>query len=185
MYTDDEIDDAEQLRRRRRVMRAVLVVLVLLGIVWAYAIWYSTTQDSPEDFEAADREAIANACEDALDRLRALPDLDARSTALDAVALARAEHEVFGTMLRDIRMVDVDGDAATARKQWLEDWDDVLARRAEYVDRLEKTGTGEWRSPLDTILRMSEYADARGIHECSPEYLQLDVLDRPRSYEDA
>jgi len=183
MSTEDEVEDKRDVRRRRLAQRTFLVALVLLGTALAFAEWFSSTQGSAEDFAADDRQAIAQACDAALDELRALPGLGPGSTARDAVALARAEDEVFGEMLARIRGVGVDGQPAEAFARWLDDWDTVLGRRTEYVDQLEVTGAGEWRSPLDTVLRMSEYADARDIDGCMPEHLQLDVLDRPRSYE--
>lgn len=179
---DVEDEDEHDLRRRQRRIRLLLVVLVLAGIAWAFAILYSVTNNSPEALDDADHDAVAAACADALEQLRALPDLDNDSDAFDAIALARDENEVFHAMIEGLRDIDADGDAGVALSKWLDDWETVIERRTEYIDELEATGEGRFESPLDVVLRVAKYAEAQGLEDCTPDALQPDVLDRARDY---
>lgn len=177
-------EDPVTLRKRRRRIRIVIAALVLVGIAYAIAIAYSVTSDSPENLTDDDRATVAQACSDTLDALRALPDLDlTKSTAhRDAVALARDENEIFAAMVERLRAVDAGGDPGIALEKWLDDWDTVIARRAEYVNELEATGTTRFQSPLDIVLRIETYAESQDVAGCSPAALQPDVIDQPRAY---
>lgn len=177
-------EDPVELRKRQRRIRIILVGLVLAGIAWAFAIFYSVTNNSPERLTDADREAVADACSDALEALRALPDLDLRKNTAhrDAVTLARNENDVFTTMVTRLRAIDAEGDPGVALEKWLDDWDTVIARRTEYVNELETTGNTRFASPLDIVLRIEAYAESRGLDDCAPAALQPDVIDQPRAY---
>ena len=49
-------------RRRRRRRNIFIALAILIALVWAYAIWYSVTSDSPEDLDAAATSAVGAAC---------------------------------------------------------------------------------------------------------------------------
>lgn len=164
----------------RRVLLAAAIV-VFAG-AWAVAIWYSVTRDSPERLEGDAHDRLAGACDDALAALRALPPLGRDSDARDAVALTRAENDVFRELVGRLRAIDADGDRGAALDEWADDWETVVGRRARYADELAATGEGRFESPLETVLRMEQYAIQQGLDHCNPETLQADVVDTPRAY---
>ncbi len=178
-----EVDEVDKPRPQWQI-RLILVGLVLGGLVWGFAIWYSVTSDQPEALPDADYATLTDICGATLGDLRALPDLEADSDALEAVALIRAENEVFDTMVAQLRTVEPDGDAGVALSKWTDDWETVIERRAAYADELEASGEGRFGSPLEIVLRIGTYAEVQGLDDCTPEAMQPDVVDRPRAYAD-
>jgi hypothetical protein len=179
-------------RRSLRRRRIVLAVLVLVGIAWGYAIWYSVTRDAPEDLDDAAQAAIERACAPARDALIDLPDFGAESTAADDVALVRQENAIFETMVTDIEAVEPETeDARAALAGWAEDWRELLAARTAFADDLEADGTARLQIPavssgsVQPITdRMDEYAGQQGMTACQVQLLQAEVVDVPRVYLD-
>jgi hypothetical protein len=185
-----EPESPEQRRARRTRRRIFLAIAVVVAIVWAYAIWFSVTQGSPEDLDEDARAAVAGVCAEALSELVALPDFTEASTAQDNVELVRRENAIFDAMVTDIDAVEpVNPDSADALDEWLEDWRDLVAARAEFADDLATDGTARLRTPavssgaLEPVTeRMNGYAIQRGVAMCQPDTLQAEMVDGPRNY---
>ena len=177
-------------RRRRRRRNIFIALAILIALVWAYAIWYSVTSDSPEDLDAAATSAVGAACVSAREQLEALPDLTPESTAPDDVQLVRQENEIFDAMIAEIDAVEpTSADAATALDKWLDDWRNLIDARAAFADDLEDDGTARLSTPavksggLEPITeRMNGFAQQRGLDECQPDALQAEAVDGPRDY---
>jgi hypothetical protein len=169
----------------------LLGLLVVVGLAWGYAIWYSVSQRSPENLDDAARAAVAEACTNARNELDSLPDLASDATAAEDVALVRDENEVLTRMTDEVDAVRPDGsDPRVALDGWTEDWRALIRARAQFAGDLEADGTARLSIPtvseggLKPITdRMDAYATQRGLDSCRPEVLQAEVVDGPRDYE--
>ncbi len=177
--------------KRRRFLRPFLYgVLVVVIILWGYAIWFSVTRQSPENLDKDAQAAVANACATALQSVKALPDLPKKPTAEEVVTLVRQENGELTTMVDRIDAVDTDGaDANKALHSWVDDWRSVIAARATFADDLAADGTARLNIPavkkggLEPVTdRMDTYALGRNLDDCRPEQLQVEVVDQPRNY---
>jgi hypothetical protein len=174
---------------RRQIL---VVVLVIVGLVWGYAIWHSVRSTSPENLDDAARRAIDEACTTAREALVALPDLAPDATAADDVSLVEQENDIFSTMIRQIDATKPEGgDAAAALDAWVADWRNLVMARADFAEDLADDGSARLRIPsvsgggLRPITdRMDEYAVQQGLDRCRPEALQAEVVDIPRDYSD-
>ncbi|MGQ0824120.1 MAG: hypothetical protein ACT4OX_03635 [Actinomycetota bacterium] len=173
---------------RRRLLLGALVVVAL---AWGYAIWFSVTRTPPENLSEDTRRAVGAACTDARQALRTLPDLAAEPTAGAAIALVRDENNVFEEMIIRFRdTAPAGGDAGEALEKWTDDWDAVVDARAAFADDLDADGEARLTLPAvdggvrPITDRMDEYAEARGLDACTPNALQVEVVDSAREYPD-
>jgi hypothetical protein len=178
--------------RARRLRNRILVgVLVLAGLAWAYAIWFSVTRSSPEELDSDARAEVEDACSEARRALVALPNVDADSTVDERVNRITQENETFAAMTSRFGDVRPDGeDAAVALEKWSDDWRELVATRDAYASDLaddgeasplEKPNAG--RGDLEPItVRMNEYAENQDLEVCSPESLLIEVVEGRRVY---
>jgi hypothetical protein len=176
--------------KRRRLRRQILLGLVIVvGIAWGYAIWYSVTQRSPENLDDDAHTAVARACSTARRQLDALPDLPHGADASENVSLVRSENEIFTRMTDQIDAIHTDGgDAQKALAGWVGDWRKLIVARRDFADDLASDGTARLLIPTTSsggppiTRRMNQYASQRSLDVCSSTTLQAEVVDGPRDY---
>jgi hypothetical protein len=183
-----EVSEAEPVHRARRSVFVTLLVLVIAA--WAFALVYSVTRSEPEPLDDASRAALARACERAEGRLRALDDLGPGDTTEVAAVLVDEENAIYAEMLASMREVSpTDADGAAALRGWLDDWDELVAARALHADELRDGDTSGFDIPAERsggskpiTVRMNEYAEMKGLEQCTPSMLRAEVTDRPRAW---
>jgi hypothetical protein len=177
--------------KRRGVRRNIFVtVLIVVALLWGYAIWYSVARPSPERLDGSAKSAVARACTEARTQLAALPNLTKGATAADDVRLVRQENQILHTMTDRIDHVTPSGsDAHKALDAWVADWRNLIDARAQFATVLQAEGKARLRIPavkagsIEPITdRMDTYATNRGLDACRPQALQAEVVDQPRDY---
>jgi len=179
-------NDGPQHPWRRRLLLGGLIVF---GLAWGYAIWYSVTRGSPEKLDDETVTQIASACNGAVEDLRALPDLPESPSAEQAVTLVRDEDAIFDAMVAEFRNAAEDNDAGDALRAWSDDWVLVIDARESFANDLESDGTARLEIPTvqeggirPVTDRMDEYARARGLDDCIAHNLQIETVDGARDY---
>jgi hypothetical protein len=167
---------AAERRRSRGTRNALVVALVVLIGLWAYALVYSLFRRDPERFTAAERTTVLEACEDAFAALHDLPPVDDPPTNETVAARAAGETGVFERMLATIRAVDPErADSGVALDAWLDDWDLLLDARREYAREVLTDRSADLVVPVDAgspiFVRMNEYAESKGLTACKTDAL--------------
>lgn len=171
-------------------MYQTLLVLALLA--WAFAIAYSVSRDEPEPLDDATRAFLADTCVDTHEALARLGELPVRATPEDAGALATSEQRVYESMVETMRTASPDdADGAEALSAWLDDWDALLAARAEHARALSRGDASRFDLPAERsgsskpiTVRMDEYAEMKGLEDCTPTVLRVEITDGPRQRPD-
>jgi hypothetical protein len=178
-------DPSPRTAARPWVRSLVVAAFVAVLAAWGVALWYSLTRGGPEPLSPSAQQVLAGACGDALAELRAMPDLDGGP--VDPARLT-AETAVLAGIVRAGRAAVVPGDdGADALAAWLDDWDALLAARAEVAAQRARGTTRRLVVPTDdrgrpVTVRMDEYARYHGLADCSPITLQAEVIDGARFY---
>ena len=178
--------------RARRLRNRILVgVLVLAGLAWAYAIWFSVTRSSPEELDSDAQAEVERACSAARRAVVGLPNVDADSTVDERVTRITQENEAFASMTSQFDEVRPDGeDAAVALEKWSDDWRALVDARAAYANDLSADGEASplekpnvGRGDIEPItVRMTKYAENQGLDICTPESLLAEVVEGRRVY---
>lgn len=161
-------------------------------LAWAVALVYSVTRDEPEPLDDASRALLSRACLGAHDALRSLGELPIGATPEDAGELARRESRVYDELVAAMRTASpTDPEGAEALDGWLADWDRLLAARETHTEELLRGDTSGFDLPAERegsskpiTVRMDEYAELKGLEECTPTVLRVEITDGPRQRPD-
>jgi hypothetical protein len=170
-----------------RGLRIALVVgLVLLAGMWAYALFYSMTRRDPVRLSRAEHDRVEQTCSDTIDRLRALPKVSKPPTLSAVVERTKAENDVLAGMVASLRKVDVQrADAHTAYVAWLHSWDQLLTARQHYEQQVEVDRGAELVIPIDQgtpiTVKMNKYTDGKGLPSCNTTALGAEYVNAVQS----
>jgi hypothetical protein len=171
---------------RSRLLRvSLLVALVVLIGLWAYALVYSVVRRDPERLSSAERTEVVQACKDATKRMLALPVVPNPPTNATVAARATAETDALERMVTKVRTIHPDRSAAaTALTAWLHDWDRLLDARRTYADEVRTDRGAQIVVPNDAgspiFVRMNKYADGKGLAECRTDQLGAERVNEVR-----
>jgi hypothetical protein len=171
---------------RSRLLRvSLLAALVVLIGLWAYALVYSVVRRDPERLSSTERAAVVKACEDASNRMLALPAVPTPPTNATVAARASAETDALERMVTEVRRLHPDRSAAaTALTAWLHDWDRLLDARRTYADEVRTDRGAQIVVPNDAgspiFVRMNKYADGKGLAECRTDQLGAERVNEVR-----
>ena len=190
--TDETVDGVEPAPVRSRWRRPALIValVVFLG-AWVFAFVYDATRSSPEPLDTASFDAAASACRAAITSLSALTPLPpSRSPTVDErTTLVHDEDAILTevvTKLDAVRPTDHDGAKAIAA--FAADWRHLTAARETYAAAVSAGGhKTKLVIPVDPegkpiTIRMREYAEIHHLTACTPNALQGEVVEGPRTY---
>lgn len=174
-------------RVRRSALRRRLMwgALLTVAAVWAYGIWYSVNRPAPEPLDDAAHAAALAACTATLADLRAVPE---PSGAVEpGVGRVPTENEVLHRMVADLRRIEPDDpEGAEAFGRWLDDWDALIAARADFVESATEHDGARLRIPVadnaPVSVRMDDYADMHDLGACSTQTLRAEVVEGNRAY---
>jgi hypothetical protein len=163
-------------------------LLVLAALAWAVALVYSVTRSEPEPLDDASRALLARACSDAQQALHDVGDLEPGATPEDAGGLVERENRVYAQLVGEMRAASpTDAEGAEALAAWLDDWDRLLAARTEHARELLAGETSGFDLPAERAgsskpitVRMDEYAEMKGLEECTPTVLRAEITDAAR-----
>jgi hypothetical protein len=157
--------------------------------VWAFGFWYDANRSAPEPLDAASQRAAVGACRSAISKVAVLEPLPSPPVLDKRIARIRAEDAVFTDLVAALRTIHpTDGDGAKALAAFATDWQHLTAARERYVDKLS---SGVVRPdlviPVDPTkapitIRMKEYAQIHRLGVCTPDSLQGEVVEGPRTY---
>jgi len=166
----------------------VAAFLAFVGI-WAFAFWYDANRPAPEPLDAASLHAATAACRSAIAQLSALQPAPASPTVAQRITRVRSEDAVFEALVAGFgKIKPTDRSGSDALRGFTADWEHLTAARERYADAL---GSGGPRHslviPVDPgkkpiTIRMREYADIHELADCTPDSLQGEVVEGPRTY---
>lgn len=175
-------------RRRWRKPVFIAAFVVFIG-VWAFGFWYDANRSAPEPLNAASHRAAVTACRAAISKVAVLEPLPSPPVLEKRTARIHAEDAVFTELVAALRTIHpTDSDGAKALAAFATDWQHLTAARARYVGKLS---SGVVRPdlviPVDPskapiTIRMKEYAQIHRLSACTPDSLQGEVVEGPRSY---
>ena len=186
---DEQIAEAPPRPRWKRPL-IVAGVGVFVGI-WGYGFWYDAHRGTPEPLNPASTQAATAACQQAITSLSALTPLPAHAspTVSERTTLVRAEDAVFTDLVARLRTVHpTDHDGARAIADFATDWQHLTEARGRYVAAvLSGAKTPKLYVPVDPAgkpitIRMREYAEIHHLTACTPNALQGEVVEGPRTY---
>jgi hypothetical protein len=180
---------------RSRSMRRWLIVaaLVLVALVWAWAIAYSVTAGgrSPERLTDAEARAVANACRDAQRSLEKLPQAGVHASFADKADRIDQEDAILAAMVERFQAVHPMGkDPAAALDGWWRDWSKLIAARQSYASDLRTQGAdARFVEPATSgvepiAIKMNNWILEQGTRTdgCNTGVLQVEVVEGPRLY---
>ena len=166
----------------------VAAFIAFIG-VWAFGFWYDANRSAPEPLNAASHRAAVTACRAAISKVAVLEPLPFPPVLDKRIARIHAEDAVFTELVAALRTIHPpDGDGAKALAAFATDWQHLTAARETYVGKLS---SGVVRPdlviPVDPskkpiTIRMSDYARIHELSACTPDSLQGEVVEGPRSY---
>ena len=177
---------------RRRWRRPVLAAAFAAFVgVWAWAFWYDATRPNPEPLDAASQHAAAAACGSAIASLSALTPLPPGVPTLGERTrrVLREDTVLTDLVTRLDRIHPADREGAKALVSFALDWQHLTASREHYVEALS---SGEKNPKLvipvapngaPVTIRMREYAEIHRLLGCTPDSLQGEVVEGPRTYQ--
>jgi hypothetical protein len=176
-------------RRRWRRIAFVVAFTAFVG-AWTFAFWYDATRPAPEPLDAASMRAATAACSTASRALVALTPLPAGIPSLsERAARVRSEDAVLVDLVAALGAIHpTDHDGAEALEKFTADWQHLTASRARYAGAL-LAGQDQPKLiiPVDptgapVTIRMREYAEIHHLTGCTPNALQGEVVEGPRTY---
>jgi hypothetical protein len=157
--------------------------------VWAFAFWYDANRPAPEPLDAVSLHAATAACRSAVAQLSALGPVPASPTPAQRIARVRSEDAVFEALVADFGTIKpTDRSGSDALHGFTADWQHLTAARERYAGELRPAGARHnLVIPVDPgkkpiTIRMREYADIHGLVDCTPDSLQGEVVEGPRTY---
>jgi hypothetical protein len=185
-------DEVVEVVPRKRWKRPAIVagVVVFVGI-WAFGFWYDANRGTPEPLDARSAQAATATCGLAGVSLADLTPLPpARTpTVAERTILIRSEDVILTRLVTQLRSIHpTDHDGAKALAAFATDWQHLIQARDRY---LEAVLTGKKQPklfvPVDPAgkpitIRMREYAEIHHLTACTPDALQGEVVEGPRTY---
>jgi hypothetical protein len=155
---------------------SLVVALVVLVGLWAYALVYSVMRKDPERLSKSERATVLQACDRAANQMRALPPVPNPPTNATVSARAGAETDVLARMVAAGRRVRPARSAASvALRAWLDDWNALLHARRTYESAVRTDKGAQLVTPVDAggpiFVRMNKYSESKGLEDCSVETL--------------
>jgi hypothetical protein len=175
---------------RRRWKRPVVVLALAAFVgVWAFAFWYDAHRPSPEPLDKASAAAAGAACRAAVLSLSALPTVGTAPTVNSRATRVHSEDAVLTTLVSELGAIHpTDHDGAKALTAFVADWQHLIAARERYAEALPtSTKRPQLVIPVDptgapATIRMGEYARIHKLGDCTPDSLQGEVVEGPRTY---
>jgi hypothetical protein len=178
--------DGDEARKERSPLLIASLVLALLAIagLWAYAIWYSVAGPDPERITQSEAKTIDNECIATLTKVRALPPLAIPPNDASVAARARGETDAFVAMIDTLRtqVHPKQHGGSVAFAGWLDDWQSVIKARRGYEKNVHP---GELLvfplakgQPL--TIRMNNFAESHGFADCDTTALGAENIDAIR-----
>jgi hypothetical protein len=184
------METAAPSRTRRGWRRPVFVAaFVAFAGVWAFGFWYDANRPAPEPLDAVSVRAASAACRSAVARLSDLAPLPSPPELTKRIARVRSEDAIFTDLVAAFRDIHpTNGDGATALAAFATDWQHLTAARDRYADELSGgkkrpdlvIPVGPTKAPI--TIRMKEYAQIHRLNVCTPDSLQGEVVEGPRTY---
>jgi hypothetical protein len=157
--------------------------------VWAFAFWYDATRPSPEPLDPGSLRAATLVCESAITSLSKLAPVSATPTVSERAARVKREDAAFASLvIRLDRIRPANHDGATALWLFAADWRHLTASRERYAGALlSGAKSPKLVIPVDPMkkpvtIRMREYAEIHKLVACTPNSLQGEVVEGPRTY---
>lgn len=157
--------------------------------VWTFAFWYDANRPAPEPLDAASTRAAVTACRSAISSLSGLGAVPEPTDVDGRIARIRREDTVLRDLVAAFGAIHpTDHSGADALRGFTTDWNDLTAARDRYAGKLS-AGTarpdlvipvGPTKAPI--TIRMKEYAEIHRLTACTPDSLQGEVVEGPRSY---
>jgi hypothetical protein len=175
---------------RRRWKRNVFVVALIAFVsAWTFAFWYDAHRPSPEPLDPASLSAARTACRSAILSLAALPTVGTTPTATSRATRVNREDAVLTTLVSELDAIrPTDHDGAKALTAFVADWRHLITARERYAEAVPtSTKRPKLVIPVDptgapATIRMGEYARIHKLDDCTPDSLQGEVVEGPRTY---
>jgi hypothetical protein len=176
------VEDDEDGGGSRTLRIALIVGLVVLAGMWAYALVYSMTRRDPERLATAERDRVEQTCASAITRLRALPEVSDPPTLDSVLQRTKGENAELTTMVDSLRDIHIEhGDARTAYRAWLHSWDTLLASREHYEQQVQVDRGADLIIPVEDgtpiTVRMNKYTDGKGLPSCNTTALGAEYVN--------
>jgi hypothetical protein len=184
------VQEIEAVKPRRPWVRAAWIVgLLAFAGVWAFGFWYDTHRPKPEPLDATSMQAANAACQSAVVSLSAIPPVGGAPTVADRATRDRDENAVLTTLVKRLGAIrPTSREGAKALTAFTADWQHLTEARERYVDALlASPKRPKLFIPVDptgapVTIRMGEYARIHKLDDCTPDSLQGEVVEGPRTY---
>jgi hypothetical protein len=184
------VQEAEVTKPPRPWVRAAWIVGILaFAGIWAFGFWYDAHRPKPEPLDAVSAHAANVACESAVTSLAAIPPVGGAPTVADRAKRDSDENAVFARLVKQLDTIHPsDHDGAKALAAFTADWQHLNTARQRYVtELLASPKRPKLFIPVDptgapVTIRMGEYARIHKLNDCTPDSLQGEVVEGPRTY---
>ena len=175
---------------RKRWKRAVFVAALTAFVgVWAFGFWYDAHRPKPEPLDTTSALAVNASCRAAVASLSALPTVGTAPTVPGRATRVHGEDAVLTTLVSELAAIHpTDRDGAKALEGFTDDWRHLIAARERYAAALfASSKRPRLVIPVDptgapATIRMGEYARIHKLDDCTPDSLQGEVVEGPRTY---
>jgi hypothetical protein len=171
--------------------RIAIVALAVIGAAWIFAIIWSVTKtdQSPERMDGATAAQVSAVCNQAQHKLQALP-LPFPRLGADRVNRIRRENAILSDMVSRFSGITPQKSAPrTALRGWSQDWNRVIAARAQYATDLETLHRARLIIPATGGIKpitdkMDDFVRENhpNLNACFTQALELDTVEGPREY---
>jgi hypothetical protein len=184
------VQEIEAVKPRRPWVRAAWIVgLLAFAGVWAFGFWYDAHRPKPEPLDATSMQAANAACRSAVVSLSAIPPVGGAPTVADRATRDRNENAVFTTLVKRLGAIrPTSHEGAQALTAFTADWQHLTEAHERYVTALlASPQRPKLYIPVDptgapVTIRMGEYARIHKLTDCTPDSLQGEVVEGPRTY---
>jgi hypothetical protein len=171
--------------------RITIAALGIIAAAWIFAIIWSVTKtdQSPERMDGATAARVAGICNLAQQQLKVLPQPFPRLGA-DRVRRIREENVILTDMVSSFATITPQKSAPTvALRGWSQDWNRVIAARAQYATDLDTKHIARLVLPATAGIKpvtdkMDDFVRENhpNIDACFTQALELDTVEGPRVY---
>jgi hypothetical protein len=157
--------------------------------LWGYAFWYDTHRPKPEPLDQTSERVANAACRSAVASLAVLPTVGTQPTLSGRITRVHREDTVLTDLTTELDAIHPsDPSGATALHDFVADWQHLITARERYTTvLLTSTKRPQLVIPVDPTgapitIRMGEYARIHKLNDCTPDSLQGEVVEGPRTY---